>query len=73
MNVHDVAVLPGIRGQGIGQALSAAETHSANAVAASSLEVLTATALRCSYQRFGFVPLRSTHSRPSQFMQKWLD
>lgn len=77
MNVHDVAVLPGIRGQGIGQALlSAAETHARERGCCKlTLEVLTGNrpALR-SYQRFGFVPYAlDPAAGQASFMQKWLD
>jgi GNAT superfamily N-acetyltransferase len=77
MNVHDVAVLPGIRGQGIGQALlSAAETHARERGCCKlTLEVLTGNrpALR-SYERFGFAPYAlDPAAGQASFMQKWLD
>ena len=76
LNIHDIAVLPAHRGQGVGQALLAA----AQAPAQSSgcckltLEVLTgnATAL-ASYQRFGFEAYTLDPSAgQASFMHKWL-
>ncbi len=76
MNIHDLAVLPGHRGMGIGQALmQAAQAHAqARGCCKLTLEVLTgnARALR-SYAQFGFEPytLDPTAGQAS-FMQKWL-
>ena len=72
-----MAVLPGIRGQGIGQALlSAAETHARERGCCKlTLEVLTGNrpALR-SYERFGFAPYAlDPAAGQASFMQKWLD
>jgi ribosomal protein S18 acetylase RimI-like enzyme len=76
MNIHDLAVLPGHRGRGVGQALmQAAQAHAqARGCCKLTLEVLTgnARALR-SYAQFGFEPytLDPTAGQAS-FMQKWL-
>lgn len=76
MNIHDLAVLPGHRGMGVGQALmQAAQAHAqARGCCKLTLEVLTgnARALR-SYAQFGFEPytLDPTAGQAS-FMQKWL-
>lgn len=77
MNVHDVAVLPSVRGQGIGQALlGAAEAHARERGCCKlTLEVLTGNrpALR-SYERFGFAPYAlDPAAGQASFMQKWLD
>jgi ribosomal protein S18 acetylase RimI-like enzyme len=76
MNIHDLAVVSGHRGAGIGQALmQAAQAHAqARGCCKLTLEVLTgnARALR-SYAQFGFEPytLDPTAGQAS-FMQKWL-
>lgn len=77
MNIHDIAVLPTRRGQGIGQALlRAAQDHArSRGCCKLTLEVLTgnATALR-SYERFGFAPYAlDPAAGQASFMHKWLD
>lgn len=76
MNVHDIIVLSGQRGQGIGQALlAAAESHARSLGCCKlTLEVLTgnATAM-ASYRRFGFAPYTlDPAAGQASFMQKWL-
>ncbi len=76
LNIHDIAVLPTHRGQGIGQALlAAAEAHARERGCCKlTLEVLTgnAVALR-SYERFGFAPYAlDPAAGQASFMQKWL-
>ena len=76
MNIHDIAVLPAHRGQGVGQALlAAAEAHARDRGCCKlTLEVLTgnAVALR-SYERFGFAPYTlDPAAGQASFMQKWL-
>lgn len=76
MNVHDIVVLFGQRGRGIGQALlAAAEAHARSLGCCKlTLEVLTgnATAM-ASYRRFGFAPYTlDPAAGQASFMQKWL-
>ena len=76
MNIHDIAVLPGHRGAGVGQALlAAAEQHAKNRGCCKlTLEVLTgnAPALK-SYLGFGFAPYAlDPAAGQASFMQKWL-
>ena len=76
MNIHDIAVLPGHRGQGVGQALlAAAQAHALERGCCKlTLEVLTcnAVALR-SYERFGFAPyVLDPAAGQASFLQKWL-
>lgn len=76
MNIHDIAVLPAHRGQGVGQALlAAAEAHARERGCCKlTLEVLTGNtmALR-SYERFGFAPyVLDPAAGQASFMQKWL-
>ena len=76
LNVHDLAVHPAHRGQGVGQALLvAAEQHArARGCCKLTLEVLTGNgpALR-SYLRFGFAPYAlDPAAGQASFMQKWL-
>lgn len=76
MNVHDIVVLSGQRGLGIGQALlAAAESHARSLGCCKlTLEVLTgnATAM-ASYRRFGFAPYTlDPAAGQASFMQKWL-
>jgi ribosomal protein S18 acetylase RimI-like enzyme len=76
MNIHDIAVLPGHRGKGIGQALlAAAEQHAhQRGCCKLTLEVLTGNlpALK-SYQSFGFEPYAlDPAAGQASFMQKWL-
>jgi len=77
MNIHDIAVLPGHRGQGVGQSLlQAAQDHArARGCCKLTLEVLTGNlvALR-SYERFGFAPYAlDPAAGQASFMQKWID
>ena len=76
MNIHDLVVLPGHRGMGIGQALmQAAQSHAqARGCCKLTLEVLTGNerALR-SYEQFGFEPYTlDPAAGQASFMQKWL-
>lgn len=76
MNVHDIIVLGGQRGMGIGQMLlAAAESHARSLGCCKlTLEVLTgnATAM-ASYRRFGFAPYTlDPAAGQASFMQKWL-
>ena len=76
MNIHDIAVLPAHRGQGVGQALlAAAQTHALERGCCKlTLEVLTGnTAALRSYARFGFAPYAlDPAAGQASFMQKWL-
>lgn len=76
MNIHDLAVLPGHRGKGVGQALmDAAQAHAqARGCCKLTLEVLTgnARALR-SYAQFGFEAyMLDPAAGQASFMHKWL-
>ncbi|MEY4506250.1 MAG: Mycothiol acetyltransferase [Pseudomonadota bacterium] len=76
MNIHDLAVLPGHRGMGIGQALmQAAQAHAqARGCCKLTLEVLTGNvrALR-SYAQFGFEAYTlDPAAGQASFMHKWL-
>jgi ribosomal protein S18 acetylase RimI-like enzyme len=76
LNVHDIAVLAGHRGQGVGNALlQAAEDHArSRGCCKLTLEVLSgnAPAMR-SYKRFGFEQYElDPAAGQAQFMQKWL-
>lgn len=76
MNIHDIAVLPGHRGQGVGQALLAAAEAFARERGCFklTLEVLTGNRPAWhSYQRFGFAPYElDPAAGQASFMQKWL-
>ena len=76
MNIHDIAVLPGHRGQGVGQALlAAAEAHARERGCCKlTLEVLTGNTLALrSYERFGFEPyVLDPAAGHASFMHKWL-
>ena len=76
MNIHDIAVLPSHRGQGIGQALlAAAEVHARERGCCKlTLEVLTGNTIAMrSYERFGFAPyVLDPAAGQASFMQKWL-
>jgi ribosomal protein S18 acetylase RimI-like enzyme len=76
LNVHDIAVLPGHRGQGVGQALlQAAEGHARlRGCCKLTLEVLSGNAPAMnSYKRFGFEQYElDPAAGQAQFMQKWL-
>ena len=76
LNVHDIAVLPAWRGQGIAQQLlAAAEAHArSQGCCKLTLEVLSNnTRAQGAYQRFGFelYTLGAAHGH-ALFMQKWL-
>jgi len=76
MNIHDIVVLPGQRGAGVGQALlAAAERHAKDRGCCKlTLEVLTgnARALK-SYLGFGFEAYTlDPAAGQASFMQKWL-
>ena len=76
MNVHDIAVAPAYRGQGVGQALLAAlQAHArAQGCCKITLEVLSGNvqAMR-SYERFGFEQYAlSPETGQALFLQKWL-
>ncbi len=76
LNVHDIAVLAGHRGQGVGQALlKAAEAHAlSRGCCKLTLEVLSGNApAMASYKRFGFEQYElDPAAGQAQFMQKWL-
>jgi ribosomal protein S18 acetylase RimI-like enzyme len=76
MNVHDIAVMPEVRGQGVGQALLAAlEQHARSLDCCKlTLEVLSGNTrgLR-SYEQFGFEHYAlDPQMGHAMFMQKWL-
>ncbi|MDN3986652.1 GNAT family N-acetyltransferase [Zwartia vadi] len=76
MNVHDIAVVPACRGQGIGQALlGALENHArAQGCCKITLEVLSGNrqAMRA-YEHNGFEQYAlSPETGQALFMQKWL-
>ncbi len=76
LNVHDIAVLSGHRGQGVGQALlKAAEDFArARGCCKLTLEVLSGNSQALSsYKRFGFAQYElDPAAGQAQFMQKWL-
>ena len=76
MNIHDIAVLPPWRGQGVGQALLAAAQDLARARGCCklTLEVLTGNQpALASYLKFGFAPYAlNPAAGQASFMQKWL-
>lgn len=76
LNVHDIAVLDGHRGQGVGQSLlQAAEAHArSRGCCKLTLEVLSGNAPAMgSYKRFGFEQYElDPAAGQAQFMQKWL-
>ena len=76
LNVHDIAVLAGHRGQGVGQALlQAAEAHArTRGCCKLTLEGLSGNApAMSSYKRFGFEQYElDPAAGQAQFMQKWL-
>jgi ribosomal protein S18 acetylase RimI-like enzyme len=75
LNIHDLAVLPGLRGRGVGRALlDAAEVHARDAGCCKlTLEVQedNAPALGL-YQRFGFRDVTYGNSGPTRFLGKAL-
>ena len=76
MNVHDIAVLAGHRGQGVGQALlkAAQDYAQTRGCCKLTLEVLSGNAqAMASYKRFGFAQYElDPAAGQAQFMQKWL-
>lgn len=76
LNVHDLAVEPDCRGQGIGQALlAAAEQHARlSGCCKLTLEVLSGNAVaQRSYARFGFAPYQlDRRAGQALLLQKWL-
>ena len=76
MNVHDIAVDPAYRGQGVGQALlDALERHAQEIGCCKlTLEVLSGNHVaQRSYQHFGFEQYAlSAETGQALFMQKWL-
>jgi ribosomal protein S18 acetylase RimI-like enzyme len=76
LNVHDIAVAPECRGQGVGQALlAAAEAHAhLNGCCKLTLEVLSGnTVAQRSYARFGFSPYQlDPGAGGALLLQKWL-
>jgi ribosomal protein S18 acetylase RimI-like enzyme len=76
LNVHDITVLAGYRGQGVGQALlQAAEAHAlSRGCCKLTLEVLSGNGpAMASYKRFGFEQYElDPAAGQAQFMQKWL-
>jgi len=76
LNIHDIAVLPAHRSQGVGQALlAAAQDHAVERGCCKlTLEVLTGNhAALASYQRFGFAPYAlDPAAGQASFMHKWL-
>lgn len=76
MNVHDIAVMPDVRGKGVGQALLAALEAHARSIGCCklTLEVLSGNirGLR-SYEHFGFEHYAlDPQMGQAMFMQKWL-
>ena len=76
INVHDIAVDPAYRGQGVGQALLAALEQHARVTGCCkiTLEVLSGNAVAMrAYGRFGFEQYTlSASTGQALFMQKWL-
>lgn len=73
LNVHDLAVLPGQRGRGVGRALlTAAEARArARGCCKLTLEVQDDnTPARQLYDRFGFIDVRYGNSGPTWFLAK---
>ena len=76
LNIHDLAVLPQYRGQGIGKALlAAAEEHARQRNCCKlTLEVQDDNArARALYQRFGFVDFVVGKPVPTRFLAKGLE
>ena len=76
MNIHDIAVDPAFRGQGVGQSLLAAlqDYALARGCCKLTLEVLSGNRVaQASYARFGFAQYElSAETGQALFMQKWL-
>ena len=73
LNIHDLAVLPGYRGRGVGRALLAAAERMASAAGCCklTLEVLEDNlAARRLYEHFGFRDVRYGDSGPTRFLGK---
>ena len=73
LNIHDLAVVPGRRGGGVGRALlSAAESHARQAGCCKlTLEVLDDNhPARGLYERFGFRDVKHGDSGPMRFLSK---
>lgn len=76
LNIHDLAVVPGLRGKGVGRALlTAAEARArARGCCKLTLEVQDDnTPARTLYDRFGFRDVRYGDSGPTWFLAKPLD
>lgn len=75
LNIHDLAVLPQLRGRGVGRALlAAAEAHArASGYCKLTLEVQEDNApARGLYARFGFLDVTYGNSGPTRFLGKVL-
>jgi ribosomal protein S18 acetylase RimI-like enzyme len=76
INIHDIAVHPSARGQGVGQLLMQAVEREAKARNACkiTLEVLTGNTVALkSYERFGFAAYQlDPENGQAVFLQKWL-
>ncbi len=76
INIHDIAVHPSARGQGVGQLLMQAVEREAKARGACkiTLEVLTGNQVALkSYERFGFAAYQlNPDDGQAVFLQKWL-
>ncbi len=75
LNIHDLAVLPGQRGRGIGRALLAAAESAARAEGCCKLTLEVQddnTPARQLYERFGFRDVRYGDSGPTRFQSKRL-
>ncbi len=73
LNIHDLAVLPGLRGRGIGHALLGAAESAASAEGCCklTLEVLEDNQpARRLYEHFGFRDVRYGNSGPTRFLGK---
>jgi ribosomal protein S18 acetylase RimI-like enzyme len=77
VNIHDIAVHPSARGQGVGQALLQAVEQEAKVRGACkiTLEVLTGNAVALkSYHRFGFAAYAlDPAAGQAVFLQKWMN
>ena len=76
LNIHDLAVIPGQRGKGVGRALlTAAESFArARSCCKLTLEVQDDNLpARTLYERFGFVDVKYGDSGPTRFLAKPLE
>ena len=76
LNIHDLAVLPGYRGQGVGRALLQAAEDRARMKGCCKLTLEVRddnTSARAVYQRFGFGDFVVGESAPTRFLAKPLD